>query len=198
MKKDGNEALRGYLATGKAPEMATAVVQDAGFMVATTGQSDPMKELMQNMAAVCMAAKDLHYKAKGKPFLANHELADMIADLDKNRDSINEIYYMGEKQTNPPISYEIVGGAARLVQENYGGNPSPEEDALLGVLHSLCAKVSDQVEQIKQTSGIKSGTQAVLDEISKDALQYAGFLKRVLTDVATKTDAETSITVERV
>ena len=65
-----------------------------------------------------------------------------------------------------------------------------EEDALIGDLHSLCQQVAEAVESVKEGTGIKSGTQAVLDEISKDSLQCAGFLKNVLNGMGTKTDAD--------
>lgn len=178
------DTLREYLETGKSAE---AIVQDAAIVVAS--ESSPMEDLLKHIAATAMVAKDLHYKAKGKPFLANHELADMIADIEEHKDTINEVYYMGEQQSNPPLSTTICGGAVDIVKGLYGENMSPDENILIGNLHSLCMHDIDLVERVKEL-GVKSGTQAALDEISKDSMQYAGFLKNVLSGTATDIDAD--------
>jgi len=181
------DSLRDYLETGKC-DTETAVAQDAEIVIAA--KSTPMEDLLKNVAATAMVAKDLHYKAKGKPFLANHELADMIAEIEKHKDTINEVYYMGEMQANPPLSTVICGGAVEIVKGLYGDILTPNENDLIGVLHTLCMQDISIVESCKNELGIKSGTQAVLDEISKDSLQYAGFLKNVLSGMGTQTDAD--------
>lgn len=186
MKKD---VLNRYLETGKVEMPAETVAYDA--MPVTEKQLEsPMEKLLKTISATAMVAKDLHYKAHGKPFLANHELADMVAEIEKHKDTINEIYYMGELQSNPPLSMVICGGGVEIVRGLYGEGMAVEEDTLIGDLHSLCQQVADAVESVKDGTGIKSGTQAVLDEISKDAMQCAGFLKNVLNGMGTKTDAE--------
>lgn len=186
MKKD---VLNSYLETGKVEMPAETVAQDA--MPVTEKQLEsPMEKLLKTISATAMVAKDLHYKAHGKPFLANHELADMVAEIEKHKDTINEIYYMGELQSNPPLSMVICGGGVEIVRGLYGEGMAVEEDTLIGDLHSLCQQVAEAVESVKEGTGIKSGTQAVLDEISKDALQCAGFLKNVLNGMGTETDAD--------
>lgn len=186
MKKD---ILNSYLETGKVEMPAETVAQDA--MPITEKQLEsPMEKLLKTISATAMVAKDLHYKAHGKPFLANHELADMVAEIEKHKDTINEIYYMGELQSNPPLSAVICGGGVEIVRGLYGEGMAVDEDVLIGDLHSLCQQVAEAVESVKEGTGIKSGTQAVLDEISKDALQCAGFLKNVLNGMGTKTDAD--------
>lgn len=186
MKKD---VLNSYLETGKVEMPAETIAQDA--MPVTEKQLEsPMEKLLKTISATAMVAKDLHYKAHGKPFLANHELADMVAEIEKHKDTINEIYYMGELQSNPPLSVVICGGGVEIVRGLYGEGMAVEEDALIGDLHSLCQQVAEAVESVKEGTGIKSGTQAVLDEISKDSLQCAGFLKNVLNGMGTKTDAD--------
>ena len=187
MKK---EVLNRYLETGKVEMPAETVAYDA--MPVTEKQLEsPMEKLLKTISATAMVAKDLHYKAHGKPFLANHELADMVAEIEKHKDTINEIYYMGELQSNPPLSVVICGGGVEIVRGLYGEGMAVEEDNLIGDLHSLCQQVAEAVESVKEGTGIKSGTQAVLDEISKDALQCAGFLKNVLNGMGTKVDADT-------
>lgn len=184
MKKD---VLSDYLATGKY-EAPVAVVNDAAIVQVSA--TSPMEELLKKISATAMVAKDLHYKAHGKPFLANHELADMIAEIEKNKDTINEIYYMGEQQSNPPLSIVICGGAVEIVRSLYGDNSAVTEEELIGYLHSLCQQVTEEVERVKGEGEVKSGTQAVLDEVSKDALQYAGFLKNVLNGMGSSVDAD--------
>ena len=186
MKKD---VLNRYLETGKVEMPAETVAYDA--MPVTEKQLEsPMEKLLKTISATAMVAKDLHYKAHGKPFLANHELADMVAEIEKHKDTINEIYYMGELQSNPPLSVVICGGGVEIVRGLYGEGMAVEEDNLIGDLHSLCQQVAEAVESVKERTGIKSGTQAVLDEISNDALQCAGFLKNVLNGMGTKVDAD--------
>lgn len=186
MKKD---VLNSYLETGKVETLNETVAQDA--MLVTENQVEtPMERLMKTISATAMVAKDLHYKAHGKPFLANHELADMVAEIEKHNDTINEIYYMGELQSNPPLAPVICGGGVEIVRGLYGEGMAVEEDALIGYLHSLCQQVAEAVETVKEEVGIKSGVQAVLDEISKDALKCAGFLKNVLNGMGTNVDAD--------
>ena len=112
MKKD---VLNRYLETGKVEMPAETVAYDA--MPVTEKQLEsPMEKLLKTISATAMVAKDLHYKAHGKPFLANHELADMVAEIEKHKDTINEIYYMGELQSNPPLSMVICGGGVEIVR----------------------------------------------------------------------------------
>ena len=186
MKKD---VLNRYLETGKVEMPAETVAYDA--MPVTEKQLEsPMEKLLKTISATAMVAKDLHYKAHGKPFLANHELADMVAEIEKHKDTINEIYYMGELQSNPPLSMVICGGGVEIVRGLYGDGMEVNEDTLIGYLHSLCQQVAEAVETVKEGTEIKSGTQSALDEISKDALQCAGFLKNVMNGMGTNVDAD--------
>lgn len=186
MKKD---VLNRYLETGKVEMPAETVAYDA--MPVTEKQLEsPMEKLLKTISATAMVAKDLHYKAHGKPFLANHELADMVAEMEKHKDTINEIYYMGELQSNPPLSMVICGGGVEIVRGLYGDGMEVNEDTLIGYLHSLCQQVAEAVETVKEGTEIKSGTQSALDEISKDALQCAGFLKNVMNGMGTNVDAD--------
>lgn len=186
MKKD---VLNRYLETGKVEMPAETVAYDA--MPVTEKQLEsPMEKLLKTISATAMVAKDLHYKAHGKPFLANHELADMVAEMEKHKDTINEIYYMGELQSNPPLSMVICGGGVEIVRGLYGDGMEVNEDTLIGYLHSLCQQVAEAVETVKEGTEIKSGTQSALDEISNDALQCAGFLKNVMNGMGTKVDAD--------
>lgn len=186
MKKD---VLNSYLETGKVEMPAETVAQDA--MPVTEKQLEsPMEKLLKTISATAMVAKDLHYKAHGKPFLANHELADMVAEMEKHKDTINEIYYMGELQSNPPLSMVICGGGVEIVRGLYGDGMEVNEDTLIGYLHSLCQQVAEAVETVKEGTEIKSGTQSALDEISSDSMQCSGFLKNVLNGMGTKVDAD--------
>lgn len=186
MKKD---VLNSYLETGWIDMQTAPIAQDA-MPVSENQLGTPMEKLLKTISATAMVAKDLHYKAHGKPFLANHELADMVAEMEKHKDTINEIYYMGELQSNPPLSLVICGGGVEIVRGLYGDRMEVNEDTLIGYLHSLCQQVAEAVETVKEGTEIKSGTQSVLDEISSDSMQCAGFLKNVLNGMGTMVDAD--------
>ena len=72
--------------------------QDMGQMfmsfidAADKEESEAFLDLMAGLKSIWMAAKDLHYHAKGEPFYGLHLLADMVADSEKFFDEIAEIY----------------------------------------------------------------------------------------------------------
>lgn len=163
--------------------------QDMGQMfmsfidAADKEEAETFLDLMAGLKSIWMAAKDLHYHAKGEPFYGLHLLADMVADSEKFFDEIAEIYYLGERGEPPPDMREIF---SRAVSENLNAKLAIEDaqkfgtenDIYLKRLIAACGFVIGGVEKAKSITGNLAGTQAVLDEISKTILKDLGLLKR--------------------
>lgn len=169
---DENKALVEFLRTGVAP--------DAGAVVVVAAEkSDPLYRILVALKVVGMLAADLHYRAHGKPFYAIHKLSDIIWDVRRNFDELVEVYYLGERQSVPPPIGHICSKASELVKADYAGE-EPTEDRLIASLRRRCEDAAALVEDAK-TLALRSGTNAVLDEISKAMLQDAGLLTRTET-----------------
>ena len=133
--------------------------------------------------AVGMAGKDLHYRAKGDAFYSEHLLADLGWQVEKLTDDFIEVYYLGDKGWLPPTMdriYAMAGGEVFTPM----GDPDKADDTSTAFwakrLLTVCEKLVEKVEEAKGVLTSKAGTQAALDEISKQALQVAGLLKRNL------------------
>jgi len=137
---------------------------------------DPMLEVLIDLCEIDMLAKDLHYRAKGRSFYGIHQLADLVKEIGDNADDLNEVYYMGEKGEEPPERSFVAAKAAELVGM-VGG-----EEELLKALAEACANAASAVENTKK-GGVASGTAAVLDEVSKKALQAKGLLARTMKSI---------------
>ena len=171
------KAFTNYLATGEAPVRAKVTVVE-------TATIDPIDLIVANLCAVGMLAKDLHYRARGKAFYAIHLLSDLVWDVRRTVDELLEVYYLGEKQSVPPLMASYETYAAKTVSLILGDvNVTSDfsgiygEDQLLQALVVACKETAELVEQAK-TKPLRSGTNAVLDEISKKALQNSGLLGR--------------------
>ena len=184
------EMLNEFLATGKVtrPEVDA---QDAMTIVQIMHRvDDPIFHVLATLCAIEMLAKDFHYRAKGKSFYGNHIFADLIWNVGKNQDDLNEIYYMGELQSDPPYRISVAGDAIKQI------NAIPEmanEDGYINAMYDRANALVGLVEKAKEQKKPLSGTTAVLDKISQDALQIVGFLKRALTgeeSVTLTTDPE--------
>lgn len=167
-----------YLATGETPVVAEVAVVAQGPAI------DPIDSIVSALLCVGMLAKDLHYRARGKAFYAIHLLADLVWDARKSVDELLEVYYLGERQMPPPLMATYENYAARCAVDLLGNANATStfsgdygEDQLLQALVKACNKTADLVEKAKETP-LRSGTNAVLDEISKKALQNAGLLTR--------------------
>lgn len=178
---DNQKSFFEYLANG------SQAVSPVVTVVQTAGMADPavntlaVVNTLAGLKAVEMVAKDLHYRAKGKTFFAIHELADMIWEVRHFIDELIEVYYLGEKCTIPPLMEDICSKA--LAMANSIGYASPtalKEDALLCRLQVRCEVVIKLVEEAKKLA-LRSGTQAVLDDISKKMLKSVGLLNRTNT-----------------
>jgi len=184
-----NSILSDYLETGKAPDMATA--EDEMMLLKLIRNVDLFKDLLAHLCVIEMLAKDFHYRAKGKSFYGEHLLADLIVDIAKASDDINEIRFMGELHVDPPFRADI----ARVALGIFSEIPVyPNEDGLIRSLFMEANKVIGIVEKCKQENDVKSGTASVLDSISQKALQVSGFLQRVMTnsDMSTEIDADSA------
>ena len=171
-----------YLATGEAPVRAQVTVVE-------TEKVDPIDLVVANLCAVGMLAKDLHYRARGKAFYAIHLLSDLVWQCRSNVDELLEVYYLGERKSVPPLMAYFEAAASREVGIVLGNvncaNDGCEygEDQLLSALVRFCTATVELVERAKSQLGVqlRSGTQAVLDDISKKALQSSGLLGRTNT-----------------
>lgn len=191
-----NREFTQYLATGEFNKVeAEASAEDAAIaVVATVKKVDPFLEILVNLCAVGMLAKDFHYRCKGKAFYGEHLLADLFYEVENESDDINEIRYMGELQANPPLRAEI----ARMAVEVIDWLPmKADENGLVEALYDRMNALVGLVEQAKALNPAPaSGTTAVLDTISQKALQAAGFLRRVMAgdDMTEKVDADAEST----
>lgn len=163
--------LRDYLASTETQDALDLVVKVA------PPKPDAFMDIMVALGAIGMLAKDVHYRAKGGSFYANHELMDLVHETEWKFDDLSEVYYMGEKQSLPPMRAKVCAKAAEKVMAVYGDT---SELALTAALHTALLGLAGKVEIAKTSENPSSGVAAILDEISKDALKYAGLLKRRL------------------
>lgn len=141
------------------------------------------EKVCAGIKAVGLAAKDLHYRAKGEAFYSEHLLADLGWNIERLTDEFIEVYYLGDKGWNPPVLGQIYCMANGWLVEN--GGVAPEGDDVSTEywarrLLRACEDLVAQVEVAKDVLTKKAGTQAVLDDISKQVLQVVGLLKRNL------------------
>lgn len=141
------------------------------------------EKICAGIKAVGLASKDLHYRAKGEAFYSEHLLADLGWNVEKLTDDFIEVYYMGDKGWNPPVMGQIYCMANSWLVENSGVPPKDDDSSTEFWARRLlraCEDLVSHVEIAKETLTKKAGTQAILDEISKQVLQVAGLLKRNL------------------
>lgn len=175
------KALMNYLQTGEAPVKATVTVIEKATV-------NPVDAVIAHLCATVMLAKDLHYRARGKAFYAIHLLADLVWAARSEIDELLEVYYLGERKTPPPLMSAYQAYAVNVVRnllDNGIGVTSDfdgefGEDQLLQALNIVCSETAELVEAAKKLP-LRSGTSAVLDEVSKKALQNAGLLTRTET-----------------
>ena len=137
---------------------------------------DEMTELMAYLKCIGMCAKDMHYRCKGKAFYGLHQLGDLTWQLADETDKIAEIYFMGERGITPPRMKEVCQRAVN-VQVMY-----PSDDKyFIGGLMDICLQTMHKIEAIKNGfPELKSGTVAVLDQISQNCLLNIGLLDQTM------------------
>ena len=141
------------------------------------------EKVCAGIKAVGLAAKDLHYRAKGEAVYSEHLLADLGWQIEKLTDDFIEVYYLGDKGWNPPLMGQIYCMANTWLLEDGGIPPEGDETSTeywARRLLRVCEDLVSQIEVAKDVLTKKAGTQAVLDEISKQVLQVIGLLKRNL------------------
>lgn len=136
-------------------------------------------DVLANIKAIGMAAKDLHYRAKGDASYSEHLLADVAWKIDDLTDDFIEVYFMGDKGWDAPLMDRIYNRASVLLilavdEEKYG------TEFFARRLLEVCEKASAMIEDAKLKLIVKSGTQAVLDDISKQILKVIGLLNQNL------------------
>ena len=169
-----------------APTVSPVEPMDAKALVMTMLEEAEAKEktcaekVCAGIKAVGLAAKDLHYRAKGKSFYSEHLLADLAWNVEKLTDDFIEVYYMGDKGWDPPLMGQIYCLANAWLIENQSADDDLTTEFWARRLLRVCEDLIANVEVAKDVLNKKSGTQAVLDEISKQVLQVVGLLKRNL------------------
>lgn len=166
------------------------IEKDAKGAVEEDKASVAMMDLLSNLCMIGMLSKDLHYRAKGKPFYGLHELSDKIWTIRHLSDELTEVFFLGEKGSVPPeqsaIAMKASLGLEHLGIRDFGGNN--DEDAILMALYQACQNCAKAVETAKASGSFKSGTNAVLDEISKLALLFGGLIARTAKDLLDKVE----------
>ncbi len=130
-----------------------------------------MTDLMAKVKRIGMCAKDLHYRAKGKPFYGIHQLADLAYKIEEDTDHIAEIYFMGDRTKEPPTMIQVY---EKAIHQSVW---YPRNDKYyLGGLIDICRSTIHAIENIKSKHELKAGVSAVIDSISENCLLTIGLL----------------------
>ena len=136
--------------------------------------TEMMTTIIADLKRIGMIAKNLHYRAKGKPFYGIHLLADLIWDVEKETDDLIEVFFMGEQQIEPPLMENVCEKAIAL-NVLFPKNKNYYE----GGLKHICRKTMLDVEAVKKAyPDLCAGTNAVLDTISQKCLVAIGLLAK--------------------
>ena len=142
------------------------------------------KSNMSKIASLCctveMIAKDLHYRAKGEQFYGLHELADRVSEIGGKRDELLESYWLGENQSVPPLMGNIMDEALDLYAMAVKEGAFAETLPILNALSNVLGELVTMIEKAKVEDAMKSGTVAILDDISKSSLIARGLVGRTL------------------
>lgn len=184
---DANMTLADYLVAAEPPmptEVVTAEIIPNATPAAVVQEiiedippvlDEMMKDLMGKVKRIGMCAKDLHYRAKGKPFYGLHLLADLTYQVEEDTDHIAEIYFMGDRGIEPPRMDEVYKRAIDQIVLY------PRDDRyFIGGLMDICRVTMHFIEEIKRSGDIKSGVAAVLDKISEHCLLAIGLLDQTM------------------
>ena len=171
-----------------APTGNPAEIGDAKTLIMTMLEEAEAKEktcaekICAGIKAVGLASKDLHYRAKGESFYSEHLLADLGWKVERLTDDFIEVYYLGDKGWEPPLMGAIYCMANAWLVENQGASSDEGTTTEYWArrLLRICEDLVANIEVAKDVLTKKAGTQAVLDEISKEVLQVVGLLKRNL------------------
>lgn len=137
---------------------------------------DLITELTAHLKRIGMAAKDLHYRAKGKAFYGEHLLADLVLKVEENADDLIEVYFLGQTGITPPRMADVCMQAATLPVD-YPTNEFYFEKGLF----DICFKTARLVERIKKDCpNLVAGVHAVLDKISQEAYTAIGLLDQTI------------------
>lgn len=160
--------------TAEPTESAPVVVEtDATATAAKTDACDAaMKLLLGRIKRIGMCAKDLHYRAKGKPFYGLHQLSDLVWQVEQETDDLIEIYFMGTRGVEPPRMDEVFAIALGVAV----AYPKDDRYFIGGLMH-ICHSSMLLVDQIKKDyPDLPAGVHAVLDGISQKCLLSIGLL----------------------
>ncbi len=173
-----------------APTASPAELVDAKSLIinmieeAEANEKTCALKICAGIKAIGMAAKDLHYRAKGTAFYSEHLLAELAWNVERMTDDFIEVYYMGDKGWAPPLMGQIFRLADTWLLDNADGDMPTDENSTTEYwaarLLRACEDVVAQIEVAKDVLNKKAGTQAVLDDISKQVLLVCGLLKQNL------------------
>lgn len=137
---------------------------------------DLITDLLSHLKRIGMAAKDLHYRAKGKPFYGEHLLADLIYSVEGETDDLIEVYFLGQTGLTPPRMADVCMNAATL-PVNYQTNEFYFESGLFDV----CFQTARLVERIKKDCpDLVAGVHAILDGVSQKCYTAIGLLDQTM------------------
>lgn len=162
--------LNRYLSNSESMDALDLVVK------VVTPRPDPMYKILVELAKIGMVSKDIHYRASGDAFWSNHSLYDLCYSVGEKFDEISEVYYMGEQQSLPPMRHKVCLDAATQLGDVVSGDAT-EKDLVMR-LHGYMLATVGMIEIAKTEKNPSSGVAAILDDISKDCLKWAGILKR--------------------
>lgn len=164
------EAFVKYIESDIVPEV------EADKQDTLDAERDKFKAILAGLVCIEMVAKNLHYNAKDKEFYGVHLLADLIGDVQSERDKINEVCYLGFGAT-PPLMEEVYLMAALNLKDKE--IKFFEDDKMISALGGYCDRIIMLIEERKKADPeMVAGVQAVLDEISQKLLTSRGLLRR--------------------
>lgn len=155
---------------------AAAAEPGIGISVEPVYPDGEMTNLMAMVKRIGMCAKDLHYRAKGKPFYGLHQLADLAYQVESDTDQIAEVYFLGARGIEPPKMITVYDKACAM-KVDY---PSQSDNYFIVGLMNICRYTMVAVENIKKNFEIEAGVHAVLDKISEHCLLSIGLLDQTL------------------
>lgn len=131
-----------------------------------------MDGIITMLEVVEWLAQDLHYNFRGPTFYSNHLLADRIKDFGSASDDLKEKYYLGWKDTTPPLDKEFADWATQTYDKIVGRN-----ETMHGRLIDAFDMLISNVEIAKREGALPAGIHAVLDDVSSRALTYKFLVK---------------------
>ena len=121
-----------------------------------------MKELLGQVLALELMAKEVHYSYRGADFFGVHKLMDEVfSGLSDFRDEISETVFMGQG-ARVPTAIEVIDEASEFITVDVSMR------SIVDLLDVILNKLSD--------GNIRVGEEKVLDDISAHCRKYRGLI----------------------